>query len=69
MRSDDLHIWMKKHGMNDVDLAEFLGVTRMAVRHWLNNARSISLATSRLLKFFDRFPEAMKTYGKDIANQ
>jgi len=64
MTAPELKNWMDKYGIDEVELAQFLGVTRMAVRHWLSNKRSLSLAMSRLLKYFDRNPEAMRSYGK-----
>jgi plasmid maintenance system antidote protein VapI len=45
--------------MDAMALAKLLGVTYMAVVHWVDGRRSISLTVTRLLRFFDRHPEML----------
>jgi DNA-binding transcriptional regulator YiaG len=64
MSSTDLSAFLKRHGLNGPDFAKLLGVTDMAVHQWLNGRRAISLPITRIIKLFDKFPEAMKEFGK-----
>lgn len=59
MTPQNLRAFMLRHGMNDKQLAQFLGVTPMAVINWLGGKRTVSLTVARLLNFFDKHAELM----------
>lgn len=62
MTPKELRFFMTKHALNDKDLAEILGVTRMAVINWLGEKRAISLNIARIVRLFDRKPELMREF-------
>lgn len=62
MNKNELEEFMKRHGLNDTDLADILGVTPMAIHHWLSGRRGMSLTISRLLRLFDRNPDLIREY-------
>lgn len=64
MTSKELLVFMKKYNFSQESFAMFIGVTSMAVRHWIKGTRDISLPVSRLIKLLDKRPELMKEFGK-----
>ncbi len=62
MTPDDLRIFMNRHKLTNYSFATILGVTPMAVNHWLDGKRSVSLMVVRLCRMFDKRPEAMKEF-------
>ncbi len=62
MTPSELREFMAKYELNPGNLAELLGVTRMAVINWLGCKRAISLNTARLIRLFDRRPELMREF-------
>lgn len=63
MTTEELKAFLNKHGLSQADLSDLLGVTEMAVSHWMAGNRSISLPMGRLLKLFDKHPELMKEFA------
>lgn len=57
MNPERLRAFMIKHRFSDKQLADLLGVTRMAVIQWLGGKRTISLTVTRVLNLFDRRPD------------
>lgn len=57
-----LRVFMFNHNLSDKDLANLLGVTRMAVIQWLGGKRAISLMVTRLINLFDKHPLLMKEF-------
>ena len=64
MTPKELQSFMKKHDLDESDLAELLGLTTMAVRHWIVGRRSIAKPYGRILRLFDRHPQLMSEFGK-----
>lgn len=64
MSKTELKAWLLIHKMDAMGLAKLLGVTYMAVVHWVDGRRSVSLTVSRLLRFFNRHPEMIKEFNK-----
>jgi plasmid maintenance system antidote protein VapI len=62
MSSKELEEFLNRHKLSITAFAELLGVTFMAVTHWLQGKRSISKTISRLCKLFDKHPELMKEF-------
>lgn len=64
MTSADLKEFLKRHNLGDTQFAELIGVTPMAVYHWLTGKRNISLTVSRLCRLFDKRPDLIAEFGK-----
>jgi len=64
MTSKQLQAFLDKHGLDEPQLAELLGITRAAVNHWLCGRRSIAKPYGRMLRLFDRHPTLMKEFAK-----
>lgn len=62
MTPQALQSFIEKYGLNSQDLADLLGLTRMAVDHWLAGRRSIAKPFGRLMRLFDRHPALMKEF-------
>lgn len=62
MTAMELKIFMKKYSLNAIELSDLIGVTRMAVEHWLVGRRTIAKSYGRLIRLFDRHPELMRTF-------
>lgn len=62
MNASELDIFLKKYGLRASDFAELLGVTPMAVEHWLIGRRSIAKPYGRLVRLFDKHPELMREF-------
>lgn len=59
MKPDELRAFLKTYGLSSSDFADLIGVTPMAVVHWLEGRRSISITVARLIDLFRRRPELM----------
>lgn len=64
MTKTQLEAFLKKYGLDSADFAEVIGVTRMAVEHWLSGRRSIAKPYGRLVRLFDRHPELIKEFAQ-----
>lgn len=64
MTGAELKTFLQRHNLGDSQFAELIGVTPMAVYHWLSGKRSISLTVSRLCRLFDKRPELIGEFGK-----
>lgn len=62
MKPKELEEFLDKYKLNAEDLAELIGLTRMAVEHWLTGRRSIAKPYGRLIKLFDRHPSLMAEF-------
>lgn len=62
MTSDELEAFLTRHELTNTDFAKLLGVTEMAVRHWLLGKRAISLTVSRLCRLFDKRPALINEF-------
>mgnify|MGYP001438158829 CR=1 FL=1 len=63
MTPNELEGFLKRHHLSNVQFAKSLGVTQMAVIHWLTGKRSISLTVGRLCRLFDKRPELLNEFG------
>lgn len=64
MNKTELKTFMDRHELGRSDVAKLIGVSEMAVNHWIFGNRAISLQTSRILKLFDKKPELMEEFVK-----
>ncbi len=64
MKPDQLQEFLDRHGLSTLDFAETLGLTEMAVRHWVSGKRSIAKPYARLIRLFDRHPKLLAEFGK-----
>ncbi len=64
MNNEQLKIFMVKYKMSPKTLAELIGLTPMAVEHWLIGRRSIAKPYGRLIRLFDKKPELMKEFAQ-----
>lgn len=64
MTADQLERFLQRHDLSNLAFAELIGVTLMAVHHWLKGERAVSLTVARLCNLFDWNPELMKEFGK-----
>lgn len=55
--------FLTKHDLTDQQMANLLGVTPNAVDHWLKGRRDIPKPIAKLVRFFDRYPDAMGVYS------
>lgn len=62
MNKSELEVFLKKYGLEASELAEVIGLTRMAVEHWLSGRRAIAKPYGRLMRMFDRHPELMREF-------
>lgn len=62
MNAHELDTFLKKYNLEAPDFAEMIGVTRMAVEHWLSGRRSIAKPYGRLIRLFDRHPHLMREF-------
>lgn len=63
MDPKNLKAFLMKHSLTESEFSRLLGVTPMAVNHWLTGRRSVSLTVARLIKLFDIEPELMKVFA------
>lgn len=63
MTASELKAFLKRHTLAPDEFAKLIGVTHMAVLHWLHERRAISLTVGRLCKIFDKHPELMRKFG------
>lgn len=57
MTKTELKKFLERHRLAPSQFAELIGVTPMAVSHWLNGTRGVSLPISRLCRLFDKYPD------------
>lgn len=62
MNRNQLIEFMTRHKMTQKQFADLLGVTPMAVDHWLRGRRTVNLTTVRICNMFDRHPQLMKEF-------
>jgi len=63
MTPAQLNEFLNRHAMSAGQLATVIGVTPMAINHWLFGRRSVSLTVARLLRTFDKYPGLIKEFG------
>lgn len=63
MKKDELRSFLQRHNISPTAFAEVVGVTRVAVLHWLSGRRTVSLTISRLCRLFDKSPDLLKEFG------
>lgn len=59
MSPNELKAFMIKFSFHPLSLAELLGVSKTCVNYWLSGQRKIPETTARLLKYFERHPNAI----------
>lgn len=59
MNSQQLNEFLNRHKLDPGQLAALLGLTSMAIDHWLHARRTIAKPYARLLRLFDKRPELM----------
>jgi DNA-binding transcriptional regulator YiaG len=59
MNPAELDLFLKKYKMSPYALSQLIGITPMAVDHWIHGRRSIAKPYGRLLRLFDKKPELM----------
>ncbi len=64
MSKSDFQTWLKHHDLTYEMFAKVIGVTPMAVHHWLTGYRTMSLTVTRLCRLFDRYPALLEEFGK-----
>ncbi len=64
MDKTKLREFILRHKMTCPQFARLMGVTGMAVQHWLDGRRQMSLTMTRLCKLFDAHPELMSEFVK-----
>jgi len=62
MNKSDMKDFLVRHDMNHIQFAELIGVTPMAVDHWLRGRRKIPLMVFKICVLFDRFPAVIKEF-------
>lgn len=62
MSKHDVKEWMQRHNMSAEEMADWLGMTKQGVLHWLSGKREIPEPIGRLLNYFDLRPERMKDF-------
>lgn len=62
MTASDLRLFLKRHELTSEQFARLMGVTPMAVHHWLTGKREMSLTMARLCSLFDRYPEMKREF-------
>ncbi len=55
MTSERLNEWMNDKGLDTIELALILGMTRGGIIHWLKGRREIPLWFSRLVDLLDDY--------------
>lgn len=59
MSPNELKAFMTKFSFHSLSLADLLGVSKTCVNYWLSGQRKIPETTARLLKYFERHPNAI----------
>ena len=62
MKPKELEKFLQRHDLSNDEFAQILGVTVMAVNHWLSGRRTMSLMLVRLLRLFDAKPKLMEEF-------
>jgi plasmid maintenance system antidote protein VapI len=62
MNSIELDAFLKKYGIGPNEFASVIGLTPIAVNHWLTGRRSIAKPYGRLVRLFDRHPQLMAEF-------
>lgn len=62
MTPSELDLFLKKNGLEADEFAKLIGLTRVAVDHWLTGRRAIAKPYGRLVRMFDRHPELMREF-------
>lgn len=63
MNKDELRAFLIRHRLTPEQFAKLLGVTYMAVDHWLRGRRAVSLTVKRLCELFDRHPDLVGEFA------
>lgn len=62
MTALELKNFLIRHKLSATKFAEVIGVTPMAVHHWLVGRRAPSLTVARLCRLFDTQPELLEKF-------
>lgn len=62
LTSEELKLFMDKHGISIKELSSILGITIQAVRLWLSGDRGISLTVTRVIRMFDKHPQLIRDF-------
>lgn len=62
MTAEELEAFLEKYDLSDREFASMLGVTDQAVTHWVQNRRSISPIAVKLIRYFEKNPQAMMDF-------
>jgi DNA-binding transcriptional regulator YiaG len=62
MNKKELQAWLDKYDFTPPELAYIVGVTPGAVMHWLHGERKVPKTLVKLLKYFDKNPNAIREY-------
>lgn len=62
LTTEELTKFMKRHGFDEKELAELLGITPQAVRLWTTGQREISITNTRLVRLLDKHPTLMRDF-------
>lgn len=58
----EIQAFMTQNGIGRSELAEIFGVTIQAVNLWLTGKREFSVANSRLIRLFEKYPKLLKIF-------
>lgn len=62
--NDELINFLNTNAISPDRLAEVLGVTQGAVRHWRSNRRDVPVVVIRLIRWFSASPPAMEYFER-----
>lgn len=62
MTPRDLENFLTRNDMTNREFAELLGLTEMAISHWIHGRRMVPPTTVKLIRLFDRQPKLMKDF-------
>ena len=54
--------FMNANGFAIKEFAQFLGVTDQAIRLWQTDQRKVSITTSKLIRFFEKYPKLIREF-------
>lgn len=62
MSPEELRAFMDLHGVSIDELSAIFGVSKNAVKYWLNGDRSISVLVSRVIRLFKKYPKVIREF-------
>lgn len=62
VRPEELREFMNKHGISVLEFSQVLGVSRQAIKLWLDDKRDVTITNSRIIRLLNKYPQLIKEF-------